>query len=94
MKMKNKRVGVGPREFGMELCFSPHHPTHHPLRHRPFQRVTYSLGVQIESCELRTTLSYIASIPSIPNAEGNKIYINHTSTNKICISHASTTKFA
>ena len=71
MKMKNKRVGVGPREFGMELCFSPHHQTHHPLRHRPFQRATYSLGVQVESCELRTTLSYIANIPSIPNAEGN-----------------------
>ena len=32
----NKKVGVGPREFGMELCFSPHHQTHHPLRHGPF----------------------------------------------------------
>ena len=44
-RMKNKRVGICPREFGMEFCFSPHHQTHHPLRHHSFQRVTYSLGV-------------------------------------------------
>ena len=76
MKLKNKKVGVGPREFGMEFCFSSHHQTHYPMRHRPFQRATYSLGVQVESRELRTTPSYTAGIPSIPKAESNKLHTN------------------